>query len=450
MSSAGALAVASAEQDAAIDPVLTGALENPRERVNVLKYEDAIVQFMKASTKDKEQPQQLDFPPCSSYHRLLLYRLAQRFGLEHAAVEGEGSLGLDPNVNRTLVLFKTPQTAMPRVLLIDMCSRESSNGPNGDGKAPVMKLMRRSRPQGQQQPGGGGRGAEGGGGSSSSNSKEEDKSSAAGNGKSMTDRERAYAEARARIFGTDSTAASSSSSAPPSTGGLKGVKGTQAQGPAELGGFGAGRGKAVDAPGSHRQATPPKKPQQRADEEGGGGRRRSGGGGGEDDDGSGGGRWGGSESKVVWRDREAEKSDPDFARHRPQRGMPPGGMMMYPPPPPPPGGGYPMAPGPPGAYMMGAPPPHAYMDPYLQQQQQQQHQMAMYQHYHNAGAHMHVPHPGAAPQYDPRYMGGMGGGPPPPRGYNAPRGPSPYYRGGGGEDYRHRDRGQEEDFPPLR
>eukprot|EP00624_Nannochloropsis_granulata_P000292 evm.model.NODE_11137_length_18060_cov_18.830564.1 len=231
------MAVTTVEDDAAIDPVLTGAMENPRERVNVLKYEDAMVQFMKAGTKQ----QLLELSPSSSYHRLLLYRLAQRFGLEHVSGEAEGGgVGMEASINRTLVLFKAPQSVMPRLLLIDTCGKKGTNGASGgrDGgeKAPVMRLMRRSRPaEGKQ--GGGGEGSQRNG-----NSEERSPSSTANGSKSMTDRERAYAEARARIFGapsesasssstSTSSAASPSSSSSPTGGGLKGVKGAQATGP---------------------------------------------------------------------------------------------------------------------------------------------------------------------------------------------------------------------------
>lgn len=91
LSSAGAIAVIAAEHDSPIDPALTAALENPRERLNLLKFEDQMVQFLKANNK------QLDFPPLSSYHRLIVHRLAQRFHLEHQAVE---VTGYDPSVTR--------------------------------------------------------------------------------------------------------------------------------------------------------------------------------------------------------------------------------------------------------------------------------------------------------------------------------------------------------------
>jgi len=449
LSSAGTVAVTTVEHDAAIDPVLTGAMENPRERVNVLKYEDAMVQFMKAGTKQ----QQLELSPCSSYHRLLLYRLAQRFGLEHISGDGEGGgVGMELTINRALVLFKTSQSAMPRLLLIDTCGKEGTNvgsgGGVGGGKAPVMKLMRRSRPA-EGQPGGGG-----GGSRRYGNGEEKSPSSTANGSKSMTDREKAYAEARARIFGapsesvssssstsTSSAAGPSSSSSPAS--GLKGVKGAQANGPDASGGFGAGRGKAMagDPPlGDRRSTTPPypSQQQQRPEE----GRRRSGGGreNGEDGDAGEGGGGGGAkgewgESKVLWRNREAEKSDPDFVRHHPPHGLPPGGGMMYVPsgggggggggmyaamPVNPPYNSLPLPPGaPPGAY---------YVDPYMQQQMMQQHMAAMYQQQQQQQQQQYHSHHQPQMPFPSSFI--------PPQGYYNVTGhaSSPYsYQGGGGE-----------------
>ena len=61
----------------------------------VLKWEDQILQFMRAGSK------QLDFPPLSSYHRLIIHRLAQRFSLDHIAIDPSSSGHyLDPNANR--------------------------------------------------------------------------------------------------------------------------------------------------------------------------------------------------------------------------------------------------------------------------------------------------------------------------------------------------------------
>ncbi len=72
----------------------------------MLKWEDQILQFMRAGSK------QLDFPPLSSYHRLIIHRLAQRFGLDHTAID-PGSSGhyLDPNANRCVpCLAHTPRS----------------------------------------------------------------------------------------------------------------------------------------------------------------------------------------------------------------------------------------------------------------------------------------------------------------------------------------------------
>ena len=42
----------------------------------MLKFEDTIVQFMQ-----NRRETQLDFPPMSSYQRMVVHRLAARFGL---------------------------------------------------------------------------------------------------------------------------------------------------------------------------------------------------------------------------------------------------------------------------------------------------------------------------------------------------------------------------------
>lgn len=70
------------EHDSPIDPALTAALDNPRERVTVLKFEDQMLRFMRSpGTK------QLEFPTLSSYQRLIVHRLAQRFQLDHQSVD---------------------------------------------------------------------------------------------------------------------------------------------------------------------------------------------------------------------------------------------------------------------------------------------------------------------------------------------------------------------------
>jgi hypothetical protein len=65
-----------------MDPVLVACLDNPRERLTVLKFEDQIVRFIRSSREP-----QLIFPPLSSYHRLIIHRLAERCCLEHQTAD---------------------------------------------------------------------------------------------------------------------------------------------------------------------------------------------------------------------------------------------------------------------------------------------------------------------------------------------------------------------------
>lgn len=115
-----------AVQDTPVDPTLIDALGNPRERMNVLKFEDIIASFVQSRSvcwlcccgvsnkrrltftcvsvlgacvllvlglggRGNKQyicrDDVLETPPLSSYHRLLVYRLASRFQLEHAKSE---------------------------------------------------------------------------------------------------------------------------------------------------------------------------------------------------------------------------------------------------------------------------------------------------------------------------------------------------------------------------
>lgn len=166
-----------------IDEALLSGLENPRERMNILKFEDRIIRFM----GDRNQ-RELVFEQLASYHRLIVHRLAQRFQLDHQAMDA----GQDGPTTRGVVLRRTPQSKAPTLLLIDLPPPDvDSSGGEGavgcrvsPGSGGAKLLMRRrsdeeargqqcvkARPQ--QTP-------------------------------TITDREKAYAEARAKIFGSSS------------------------------------------------------------------------------------------------------------------------------------------------------------------------------------------------------------------------------------------------------
>ncbi|TYZ58241.1 hypothetical protein PybrP1_001002 [[Pythium] brassicae (nom. inval.)] len=305
-----------------LDPVLIACLENPRERLTLLKFEDQIVRFL----KNPREPQ-LVFPPLSSYHRLIIHRLAERCCLEHQTADyGQYAPGAayDGNAARAVTLFKTGASVVPGVLLIDLSSDRQQQTVT---PAVVPKIMVRKRAAPRP-------GANGGRGPGDAKNAQ----------RSMQDRERAYAEARARIFGedssasaADSTSSSSSSSTvspnssaaaatTPSASG-KGGSGLgaakmnstsqQASGPDGSRGFGGGRGRGRGGASPQR----PQQQQQQPADQGSEPTRTA--------DASATGEMSSSaatprvqsahnwkESKVLWRNREQELNDPDFTRNR--------------------------------------------------------------------------------------------------------------------------------------
>lgn len=173
-----------ASDDEPLDSAVLEALRNPRERMNVLNAENSILNFVRSGESIMEIP-----PISNSFRRLIIYRVAQRFRLTHGT-SGDGGI----------LLYRTSESHVPQQLLIDMKitnnsaqSQESSQqqgssiaqaGPDmssmtsGDGKPKKLLVMRRE------------------GGTNKSEKKEERRQQP-----SVDEREKAYAEARARIFG---------------------------------------------------------------------------------------------------------------------------------------------------------------------------------------------------------------------------------------------------------
>lgn len=192
LSSAVISATVSAHNDVPIDPTLLDALNNPRERMTLLKYEDRILRFVK-STQNL-----IEFPPlANSYQRLIVYRIAQRFRLEHNV-----SPAASDGIERGISIYRTAETCIPQILLIDLNNGErqsdvtlSSQNVNSSVSTSTssIKVMRRDN-------------------LNSSNMKKVDLS--ASKKVDAAEKERQYAEARARIFGEENP---SSSSPEPST-----------------------------------------------------------------------------------------------------------------------------------------------------------------------------------------------------------------------------------------
>eukprot|EP01035_Chromulina_nebulosa_P040953 gene40953-55349_t len=96
--------------DDQIDSALVSAMSNPRERMQLFQIEDTILKFVKSNEK------LLEFPPVhNSFRRLLAYRVGQRFGLSHSTTDSNFENG-----EKSITLFKTPTSAPPKTLLIDL------------------------------------------------------------------------------------------------------------------------------------------------------------------------------------------------------------------------------------------------------------------------------------------------------------------------------------------
>mmetsp|Transcript_47401 Transcript_47401/g.60878 ORF Transcript_47401/g.60878 Transcript_47401/m.60878 type:complete len:552 (-) Transcript_47401:41-1696(-) len=176
-----------------IDPMLLEALETPNKRLTVLKYEDLILNFVRDSSK-----QTFTLPQMSSYQRLLIHRLSDRFNLDREAVDSGGLGGFTGgNSNgdydqpiRSITLIKTPNTQVPSLLINQSAEKET---PNVEIAQPPrnVKMMLKRNPKGAND---------------SNNNKargSNNKNNSGVGSMSMTEREAKYAAAKARIFGDE-------------------------------------------------------------------------------------------------------------------------------------------------------------------------------------------------------------------------------------------------------
>mmetsp|Transcript_25564 Transcript_25564/g.37766 ORF Transcript_25564/g.37766 Transcript_25564/m.37766 type:complete len:420 (-) Transcript_25564:51-1310(-) len=195
-----------------VDSALLSAMRDDRERVALLRCENTMIEFIKA-----EDVQEIDVGGAynsaivglpsqnpkpgrqTSFQRCWLHRLADRFGIVRESISPEW-----------IKLKKTPESAIPSQLLInlgpsDYCLPDDNDiqatlnspahvnnttGTNNKVKRNKMKIMRRSA-------------------SSCSNNSDNGstKPSRATNKKgTLTDKEKAYAAARARIFNSEDAA----------------------------------------------------------------------------------------------------------------------------------------------------------------------------------------------------------------------------------------------------
>ncbi len=189
-------------EDDVIDPVLLSVLEQQRERLNVLKFEDKIVRFMKQTGEKR-----LEFPSLTSYHRLIVHRLAERFCMLHQSQitnqqdpDDLSPGGVGGGENGGLVLLKTPDSRLPRTFLIDIVNPVTPSSKGGMGSKSVTRVSPSSTPSStgskkvllmRRDP----KGSRASPNTTSSQRKSKQVS--------VAEKEKAYAEARARIFGNN-------------------------------------------------------------------------------------------------------------------------------------------------------------------------------------------------------------------------------------------------------
>jgi hypothetical protein len=75
------------EKSELIDAALLNALTSPRERMVLFQLEDSMVRFVQGIELSMAIP-----PGLNGFHRLLAYRLAQRFGLVHSISDVYGEV----------------------------------------------------------------------------------------------------------------------------------------------------------------------------------------------------------------------------------------------------------------------------------------------------------------------------------------------------------------------
>lgn len=192
-----------------VDSALLSAMRDDRERVALLRCENTMIEFIKAENVQEIDvggaynsaivglPSQNPKPGRqTSFQRCWLHRLADRFGIVRESISPEW-----------IKLKKTPESAIPSQLLInlgpsDYCLPDdnsiqatlnnsalgnSTTGANNKVKRNKMKIMRRSASSGSNN-------SENGSGKPSRTTSKKG---------TLTDKEKAYAAARARIFNSE-------------------------------------------------------------------------------------------------------------------------------------------------------------------------------------------------------------------------------------------------------
>lgn len=157
-----------------VDQFLREAIQNPRERLSILRMEQDVEKFIRDPTQQQLEFQQLP----TSYLRLAAHRVAQHYSLqsmvllENNSPDGSGS---------RIIVRKTSECRLPAIRLADI----PVNLPSEDSG--VVKVAIKQRPQRRSQV------------ANSSNSSSPKSNSS----KSVEERKEEYNRARARIFNSN-------------------------------------------------------------------------------------------------------------------------------------------------------------------------------------------------------------------------------------------------------
>ncbi|XP_012455257.1 uncharacterized protein LOC105776863 [Gossypium raimondii] len=169
-----------------VDQFLREAIQNPRERLSILRMEQDVEKFIRDPNQQQFEFQQLP----TSYLRLAAHRIAQHYSLQSMVLldnnlpDGSGS---------RIIVCKTSECRLPRIRLADIPVNLPSEDPG------VVKVAIKQRPQKRSQL------------VSNSNSN----SMKSNSSKSVEERKEEYNRARARIFNSSSSS-SGSGGKPPS------------------------------------------------------------------------------------------------------------------------------------------------------------------------------------------------------------------------------------------
>jgi len=132
--------------DLSPDQKLLEALENPRDRVWVLKLEQDVIDFVKDAKESS-----LNLPQCNSFYRMLAHKMADYYMLGHLVDDSSAAVRLfkTPNcripppltgITSLATVVSTPPPAAPQMRIlrrgVDKAGPDLASDPNGASKSP--------------------------------------------------------------------------------------------------------------------------------------------------------------------------------------------------------------------------------------------------------------------------------------------------------------------------